>query len=247
MKRYLITFSYDGSNFNGYQRQPEIRTVQGEIEKALKFINNKTDVEIQASGRTDAKVHAVNQKAHFDLAISINDQKLRTALNSCLPKDIYVKTIERVDSNFHARYMVKAKEYIYKINLGEYNPLERNYVFQYNKRLDLSEIERALKYLEGEHDFSTFSCKEELKENNVRTILQTNLIRDTKNLNNITLSFLGTGFLKYQVRNMVGTLIEVGEGKRKSEDIIELLNKKDRRKAGKTANPEGLYLQNVIY
>lgn len=247
MKRYLITFSYDGTNFNGYQKQPELRTIQGEIENALKFINNNEDVELQASGRTDAKVHAINQKAHFDLKINITPDKLKMALNSNIPDDIYAKSVEITDKDFHARYMVKAKEYIYKINLGEYNPLERNYVFQYNKRLDLPEIERALKYLEGEHDFSTFACKEELKENNVRTIIQTNLIRDAKNPNKITLSFLGTGFLKYQVRNMVGTLIEVGEGKRKSEDMIELLNKKDRRKAGRTANPEGLYLQDVLY
>lgn len=247
MKRYLITFSYDGTNFNGYQKQPDLRTVQGELEKALKFINNKVDTEIQASGRTDAKVHAINQKAHFDLTIRITEEKLKTALNTCTPSDIYIKSVEVVDKNFHARYMVKAKEYIYKINLGEYNPLEKNYVYQYNNRLDLSEIERALKYLEGEHDFSTFSCKEDLKENNVRTIIQTNFIRDTKDVNKITLVFLGTGFLKYQVRNMVGTLIEIGEGKRKSEDMIDLLSKKDRRKAGKTANPEGLYLQDVLY
>jgi tRNA pseudouridine38-40 synthase len=222
VKRYLITFSYDGSDFNGYQRQPKLRTVQGEIEKVLKSINNNQDVEIQASGRTDAKVHAINQKAHFDLSVTITDEKLKMALNSYLPDDIYVKSVEKADNNFHARYMVKAKEYIYKINLGEYNPLERNYEYQYNKRLDLVEIERALKYLEGEHDFTTFACKEDLKENTIRTILQTNLIRDTKDPNKIILSFLGTGFLKYQVRNMVGTLIEIGEGKKKSEDMKEL-------------------------
>ncbi len=247
MKRYLITFSYDGYNFNGYQKQPKLRTVQGEIEKALKFINNDKTVEIHASGRTDAKVHALNQKAHFDLDVNIKLEKLKMALNSYTPQDIYIKNIKIVDEKFHARYMVKAKEYIYKINLGEYDPLERNNVYQYNKKLDLPEIERALKFLEGEHDFTTFCCKEEKQENNVRTIIQTNLITEKTDVNKITLSFVGTGFLKYQVRNMVGTLIEVGEGKRKSEEIINVLEKKDRRKAGKTANPEGLYLQDVLY
>lgn len=247
MKRYLITFSYDGSNFNGYQRQPGLRTVQGEIEKALKFINNNVDVEIHASGRTDAKVHAINQKAHFDLNVSISKEKLRMAINAHTGPDIYVKNVEIVDNNFHARYMVKAKEYEYIINMGEYNPIERNYVFQYNKKLDLKEVQRALKFFEGEHDFSAFACQEEKKENNVRTIIKADLIRDSKDLNKITLVFLGTGFLKYQVRNMVGTLIEVGEGKRKSEDMIDLLNKKDRKKAGKTAKPEGLYLKDVLY
>ena len=143
--------------------------------------------------------------------------------------------------------MSKRKEYVYKINMGEYDPIERNYVYQYNKKLDVVEMERALKYLEGEHDFKSFSKADEEKEDYVRRIVQTNLIRTLKNVNKIEIVFLGTGFLRYQVRNMVGTLIEIGEGKRKSEDIIEILNAKDRRKAGKTAAPEGLYLNDVFY
>lgn len=245
--RYLITFAYDGSGYKGYQKQPKKKTIQGELEKVLKTINNDTKVEVHASGRTDAGVHAHNQKAHFDLEINITPSNLQKALNSLTPKDIYIRRVEPVSETFHARFNVKAKEYVYKINMGEYDPIERNYVYQYNKKLDVVEMERALKYLEGEHDFKSFSKADEEKEDYVRRIVQTNLIRTLKNVNKIEIVFLGTGFLRYQVRNMVGTLIEIGEGKRKSEDIIEILNAKDRRKAGKTAAPEGLYLNDVFY
>lgn len=164
-----------------------------------------------------------------------------------LPDDIYIKKIEEVDSDFHARFNALGKEYIYIINMGEYNPLERNYVYQYNKKLDLIEIERAMKYIEGTHNFKSFTKTDEEKDDFVRTISQTNLIRDSRDVNKITLSFVGTGFLRYMVRNIVGTLIEIGEGKRSSGDIITILNELDRTKAGKTASPEGLYLKNVFY
>lgn len=245
--RYFMTFAYDGSKYKGYQKQPKQKTVQGEIEKALKQINGGEKVDIHASGRTDAGVHAYNQKAHFDMESNISPEKLKDGINSLIPDDIYVRNIEIVDDEFHARYNVKAKEYIYKINMDEYDPIERNYVYQYNKRLDIVEIERALKYLEGTHDFKSFTKADDEKEDYTRTIIQTNLIRDVKNVNKITISFLGTGFLRYQVRNMIGTLIEIGEGKRKSEEIIDILNQKDRTKAGKTAAPEGLYLKDVLY
>ena len=215
--RYLITFSYDGSKYKGYQKQPKMKTIQGELEKALKTINNDEKVDVSASGRTDAGVHALNQRAHFDLNISITETKLKAGLNSLLPKDIYVKNVEVVNSEFHARFMVKAKEYIYQINMGEYDPIEKDYIYQYNKKLDVVEMERALKYLEGTHDFKSFSKADDEKEDFVRTIVQTNLIRNLKNVNKITISFLGTGFLRYQVRNMVGVLIEIGEGKRKAK------------------------------
>lgn len=245
--RYLITFAYDGSKYKGYQKQLRVKTIQWELEQALKEINNDKQVDVSASGRTDAKVHAYNQKAHFDLDIKITCDKLKQALNSLIPGDIYVKSVVEVKDDFHARFNVKAKEYIYKINMGEYNPLEKDYVYQYNKRLDLVEMERALKYLEGEHDFKSFSKADDEKEDYVRTIIQTNIIREIKDVNHFTISFLGTGFLRYQVRNMVGLLIEIGEGKRKSEDILEILEAKDRRKAGITAPGEGLYLKDVFY
>ena len=246
--RYFMTFAYDGSKYRGYQKQPNEKTVQGEIEKALKTINGDKPIDIHASGRTDAGVHAYNQKAHFDMEDkNITENQIKDGLNSLLPNDIYIKNIEIVDNDFHARYNAKAKEYIYKINMDEYDPIERNYVYQYNKKLDVVEIERALKYLEGTHNFKSFTKTDDEREDYTRTIVQTNLIRDLKNVNKVTLSFLGTGFLRYQVRNMIGTLIEIGEGKRKSEEIIDILAAKDRRKAGKTAAPEGLYLKDVLY
>ncbi len=245
--RYVMTFSYDGSNFKGYQKQPKQRTIQGEIEKALKQINDNNKVDIHASGRTDAGVHAINQYAHFDLDMDITPQKLCQGLNSLLPDDIYIKKIEPTSADFHARYSATGKEYIYKINLGEYDPLERNYVYQYNRKLDVVEIERALKYLEGTHNFKSFTKKDEEQEDYVRTISQTNVTRDPKNVNKITLTFVGTGFLRYMVRNIVGMLIEIGEGKHRSEEIINILKAEDRTKAGITARPEGLYLRNVFY
>ena len=245
--RYLITVSYDGTMFSGYQKQPKERTVQGEIEKVLKEINGGKKVDIHASGRTDAGVHALAQRIHFDLDTKITTDKLFKALNSLLPDDIYVRKVEEVSNDFHARFSAIGKEYVYVLNMGEYNPLERNYVCQYNSKLDVVEMERAMKYLEGTHNYKSFTKTDEDKDDYVRTISQTNLIRDTKDVNKITLVFVGTGFLRYMVRNMVGTLIEVGEGKIKSEEIISILRKEDRKEAGKTASPEGLYLKNVFY
>jgi len=248
--RYFMTFSYDGSEFSGYQKQPNKRTVQTELEKALKQINNNKDTEVHASGRTDTGVHAMNQKAHFDIDIEITEEKLQKGLNSLLPSDIYIKKIEPVSEDFHARFNAIGKEYIYIINMGEYNPLERKYVYQHNKKLDVSEMQRAMKYIEGTHSFKSFTKTDEEKidkDNYVRTLSQTSIERDLKDVNKLTLVFIGTGFMRYMVRNIVGTLIEIGEGKKKSEDIIDILKQEDRTKAGKTANPEGLYLKNVFY
>ena len=245
--RYLITISYDGTNFSGYQKQPRERTVQGELEKVLKEINGDKKVDVHASGRTDAGVHALAQRVHFELEVNITPEKLSKGLNSLLPEDIFVRKVEEVSDDFHARFSAIGKEYIYKLNMGEYNPLERKYVYQHNKKLDVVEMQRAMKYLEGTHNFKSFTKTDEEKDDFVRTISQTNLIRDSKDVNKITFVFVGTGFLRYMVRNMVGTLIMVGQGKIKSEEIIEILKHEDRKAAGKTARPEGLYLKNVFY
>lgn len=244
--RYLITFKYDGTNYSGYQKQPNAVTIQGELESVLTRINSSKQVLVSASGRTDAHVHALGQRAHFDLDISILPNDLKRALNSLLPPDIYVTNVEEVTNDFHARFDVKAKEYMYIINVGEYNPIERNHVYQYNKNLNVDNIEKAISYLVGEHDFRSFTKVDEEKEDYIRTIKEITVNFNSK-LNYLTINFIGTGFLRYMVRNMVGTLIEIGEGKREPECIIELLELKDRTKAGKTAPPEGLYLKNVIY
>lgn len=244
MKKYLIVVAYDGTNYSGYQKQPKSTTIQGEIEKVLKKINNNKKVDITASGRTDKGVHAINQNIHFELEVSITCEKLRMALNSYLPNDIHVKSVERIEDDFHARYNVKYKEYLYKINIGDYNPNERNNVYQYNKTLNILEMKKALKYLEGEHDFTSFACQDEVKEDCVRRIVKTKLVKE-KDI--ITITFLGTGFLKYQVRNMMGTLLDIGSNKLKSKDMIKIIENKSRKQASRTANPEGLYLSRVIY
>ena len=242
--RYLMTFSYDGTNYNGYQKQPNLLTIQSTIEEVLTKINSNNKVTIHASGRTDSGVHAINQKAHFDLEKKVEVDKLKHSLNSLLPKDIYVKDIKEVNSDFHARFNVVKKEYIYKINIGEYNPIEVNYVLQYNQNLDINKMKQALKLLEGEHDFSSFTKIQDEKESYVRTIYKTELILE-KNI--ITIKFIGNGFLRYMVRNMVGLLIEVGENKKEVNEVLRLFELKDRKEAGITASPNGLYLNNVYY
>ena len=144
--RYRIYFSYDGTNFNGYQLQPNLRTVQNELEKAVSYLNRQTYTQVQSSGRTDKGVHALNQVAHFDLDIEIPLYKIKRGLNSNLPADIHVINVRFVSNNFHARFSAKKKEYIYKINIGEYNPMMRNYIYQYNKDLDLNKMKEAIKH-----------------------------------------------------------------------------------------------------
>ena len=244
MKRYMIKFSYDGSNYNGYQKQPKLNTIQGQIESALKYINNKRETKLVSSGRTDAYVHANNQVGHFDLDIDITEYKLKCALNSLLPGDIYVKEAKKVKNTFHARYDVKSKEYVYLINTKEYNPVQRNYIYQYNKPLDIEKMKEASKYFIGEHDFSSFSSNEDKKDDNTRIIYN---IKISEKDGIIKIRFKGSGFLKYMVRIIVGTLIEVGENKKKPIEVKKMLDAKDRTKVGHTANPEGLYLDKINY
>lgn len=245
--KYFMTFSYDGTNFHGYQKQPRKRTIQKEIEDVLKQINDGKSVSIYSSGRTDAGVHALNQKAHFTLDINISPERLLKGMNALLPDDIYIKNIDLVEDEFHARFNAIGKEYIYIINMGEYSTIERNYVYQYCKRLDVVSMERGLKYLEGTHNFKSFVKADDEIVDYVRTISQALITRDSKDINKIIITFVGTGFLRYMVRNMVGLLIEIGEGKRKPEDIMDIFKQEDRRFAGKTAPSCGLYLRNVFY
>jgi len=245
--KYFMTFSYDGTNFNGYQKQPRKRTIQKEVEDVLSQINDGKSVSIYSSGRTDAGVHALNQKAHFEMNIKISPDRLLRGMNSLLPSDIYVKNIEMVEDDFHARFNAIGKEYIYKINMGGYDPIERNYVYQYCKKLDVFSMERGIKYLEGTHNYKSFVKTDEEIVDYVRTISQVSIVRDSKDINKLVITFVGTGFLRYMVRNMVGLLIEIGEGKRKPEDIIEILKYENRKFAGKTAPSCGLYLRNVFY
>ena len=242
--RYLITFSYDGTNFNGYQKQGELRTIQNEMEKALTFINGGRKTVITSSGRTDKGVHALCQKAHVDINVKITPYKLMRAMNSNLKEDIHVIKTEIVDNEFHARYMVKEKEYKYYLNMGEYNPVMRNYCYQYCKKLDIDKMKKAIKYFLGTHSFKSFTPAKDIRNNYIRTI---NYVDISVNNDIVCFTFRGNGFIKYQIRNMVGYLIRVGEGKKKAEDIPTILEKEDRRMASITAHSEGLYLTDVKY
>ena len=241
--RLLMTVSYDGTNFYGYQKQPNKRTVQDEIEKELTKINSNKKINISASGRTDRNVHAINQKIHFDIE-GKNINTLKRSLNKLLPDDIYIKDIKEVPSDFHARFNVKRKIYEYKINLGEYNPLERNYVYQLNHDLDFDLMIAASQYLIGEHNFKAFTKVDEEKEDYVRTIFD---IKFNLKNNILTITYEGSGFLRYMVRNITGTLVDVGNKKIKPEEVLNILNSLDRKKAGLQAPACGLYLKDVNY
>lgn len=242
--RFLIKFSYDGTAYCGFQTQPGLNTIQETIENALKIVNNNKKTPIVATGRTDKKVHALSQYAHADIDVDITEYKLKRALNSNLPNDIHVIETKIVPNDFHARYNVKEKEYKYYINLGEYNPLERNYVFQYNYKLNIEAMKEAIKVFIGTHDFRAFVTENKEKENCIRTITKASIenIQDK-----LIITFTGDGFLRYQVRNMVGILIKVGENKISTIDVEKILESKDRTTSGKTAPPEGLYLTKVLY
>ncbi len=242
--RFLIKFSYDGTLFIGFQRQPNKRTIQGGIERALKEINDSKKVNLVATGRTDKKVHAMCQYAHCDLDVKITENSLKRALNSKLPDDIHIISTKTVDKDFNARYCVKEKTYKYLLNMGEYNPCDRNYIYQYCHNLDIDNMKDCIKAFVGEHDFRALVTENKERENCIRTITNTT-IKEENDILEIT--FTGNGFLKYQVRNMVGLLIRAGEDKIKKEDIVKIIESKDRTKTGKTAPAEGLYLANIKY
>lgn len=242
--RYLIKFSYDGSAYSGFQTQKGLDTIQERLEQALTSINNNKPTTITATGRTDKGVHALCQYGHADIDVNITDKKLKRALNSKLPADIHVIEATQVSADFHARYGVKSKKYQYIINIGEYNPLERNYVFQYNHDLDIESMRQAINYFLGKHDFRAFVTDNKDKENCIRTISKVSIAEQGEK---IIITFVGNGFMRYQVRNMVGILIKVGEKKLPPENISAIIASKDRTKAGKTAPAEGLYLVDVKY
>ena len=245
--RYLIKFSYDGSNYCGYQIQPDLDTIQERLEQAAMKINNGIKTDVVSTGRTDKKVHALCQYAHLDISVNITPYKLKRALNSNLPNDIHVINAWQVTEQFHARYNVCEKEYHYILNTGEYNPIERNYVYQYNYKLNIDKMNEAIKYFIGKHDFRAFVTENSDKENCIRTISKAYIEKDVSNPEKYIFKFVGDGFLRYQVRNMVGILFKVGQEKIEPLMVKELLESKSRKKNGVTAPAEGLYLVNVVY
>lgn len=240
------TIAYDGSGFAGFQVQPNHRTVQGMLEKALTKIHKGEAVRIQASGRTDTGVHAVGQVVHFDTSLTIPERNWKQAINTLLPDDVRITKIEKVDNAFHARYSVKQKEYHYIVlNQEEPDVFRRNYVLHFPKSIDIKAIQAACKHLEGTHDFTTFSsAKSSVRGSKVRTLYHASCELKEGDMEFV---FRGSGFLYNMVRIMVSALLDVGIGKRSPEDIPALLAAKERGKLGKTISPNGLYLWEVKY
>ncbi|MGN1351253.1 MAG: tRNA pseudouridine(38-40) synthase TruA [Clostridia bacterium] len=244
MRNIKLIIEYDGKGFNGWQKQPNKLNIQGEIERAIKEVTGE-EVELNASGRTDAGVHAISQVANFKTQSNIDINKIPIALNSKLKKSIIIKKAEEVDLNFHARYNAKGKKYRYIINnslVGSaiYRDLEYNFPI----KLDVEKMKHAAKYFEGEHDFKAFRSSGTSNKNSVREIYKVEIKEENER---IILEFTGNGFLYNMVRIMVGTLMDVGLGKIKPESIKDIIDSKERTKAGKTAPAQGLYLVEVYY
>lgn len=247
--RYKITMAYDGTNFAGFQAQPNQRTVEGVLKRAVNKIakNPQPEIPIFGSGRTDAGVHAFGQVVHFDLPIEMTANNMLHALNSILPLDMQVKKVEIVDEDFHARFTTHGKRYQYRMALGEFvDPFKRNYTGHWKFPISIELIQQAIKDLEGTHDFSSFVASGSTAKNHVRTIYEAKAWKDEAQ-NEIIFEFYGNGFLYNMVRIMVAVLVEIGSKRRPVDDIPRLLAVKDRNQARGTAPASGLYLKEVDY
>ncbi|MGI8387039.1 tRNA pseudouridine(38-40) synthase TruA [Robertmurraya sp. P23] len=245
MTRYKCKISYDGTAFHGYQVQPNKRTVQSELEAALKKLHKGREVKVTSSGRTDAGVHAKGQVIHFDSNLNIPLSKWQLALHAALPSEIAILAVEEVDQGFHARFDAGGKEYRYFIDSRKIrDPFQRNYSYHFPFPLDLDSMKEACVHFIGEYDFTSFcSAKTEVMDR-VRTIYDLDISSEGEQL---VLRFRGNGFLYNMVRIIVGTLIQVGNGDITPDSIPGIIEKRDRTFAGKTAPPQGLYLWEVFY
>lgn len=241
--RYKCIVSYDGTMFHGFQVQTNLRTVQEEIENVLKIICKKK-ITIYPSGRTDTGVHAYGQVFHFDTEIDMPERNMQNAINSRLPRDIYIRHVEKVTKDFHARFSSKQKEYHYMIGLDEYNPLRKNYVFYPSYRnFDIAKMIEASKIFIGEHDFKTFTKNHKI-ENTTRIIYSIEFVQTEDTL---IIKFKGNGFLHNMVRILVAMLFEVGLNKITKDNLKTILEQKNRVYAPKIAPANGLYLYEVKY
>ncbi|PEJ47450.1 MULTISPECIES: tRNA pseudouridine(38-40) synthase TruA [unclassified Bacillus (in: firmicutes)] len=245
MNRIKCIISYDGTLFSGYQVQPNQRTIQTDIETVLTKMHKGNPIKIHASGRTDTGVHAVGQVIHFDSEFNLLPEAWKRALNAQLPKDIYIKSVEIVDDKFHSRFDVVRKEYRYFIwNEKDENIFSRNQHYFFPFELDIVKMQEALNCLLGTHDFSSFCASNTDIKEKVRTIYKGTI---NKSEQGIVIALEGNGFLYNMVRIIVGTLIEVGQGKRDVISVKNALLACDRAKAGKTSPPNGLFLWKVDY
>lgn len=242
---YRMTVQYDGTRYEGWQRQTRTaETIQGRLEAAVRAVTGEA-VQVIGAGRTDAGVHAAGQTVNFHLAAPREARALEAALNEALPDDIGISALAEADERFHSRFSAAAKTYRYRIRMGtEKKVFERRFVWQYGKPLDAAAMKRAAAFLTGTHDFTSFCGNKKMKKSAVRTISSIELHEKDGEL---AIDYTGDGFLQNMVRILTGTLVEVGEGKRPAEEMPHILEARDRQAAGFTAPAQGLILLQVFY
>lgn len=245
-KNFKLVVEYDGTHFSGWQVQADARTVQGEIEAAIAKMTRQ-QIRITGSGRTDAGVHALGQVANFRCETALTAEAFFKGLNSLLPADIVVKACEPVRKDFHARYDATGKTYHYRI-LNRFLPaaIGRRYAWHIRKTLDRSAMEAALGHIAGTHDFKAFENSGSPRSHTMRTVSQASI--DPPDAEGyLTIKLSADGFLRYMVRNIVGTLVDIGLSKYPPDRMAEIRDAGDRSLAGATAPPHGLYLVSVDY
>lgn len=245
MKNFKITIEYDGTSYHGWQRQKNERTIQEEIEKALLTMTGKKTI-LTASGRTDAGVHSLGQVANFHCDTDLSPQAFQNGLNSLTKDDIIITSCDNVDESFHSRFNAKSKIYNYKIlNRNLPAAINRQYAWFIRKTLDLVSMRHAAGHIIGSHDFKAFEGAGSPRSHTTRCVIKTDIVEQENGL--IVFEIEADGFLRFMVRNIVGTLVDVGFGKITSDDFIKILLSKDRSMAGATAPPQGLFLMKVKY
>ena len=245
MRNIKLTIEYDGKDFNGWQKQPDKLNIQGSIENAIKQITGE-EVELNASGRTDAGVHSWGQVANFKTESNLPIEKFPIAINTKLKRSIRIIKAEEVDERFHSRLSCKRKTYRYVINNSEFaSAIYRNLETHIPQKLNIEKMKEAVKYFEGEHDFKAFKASGTSSKSSVRTIYKAE-VKEMPN-NRIYIELTGNGFLYNMVRIIAGTLVDIGLEKIKPEDISNIIMQGKRDLAGKTLPPNGLYLLNVEY
>lgn len=247
MPTFKITLAYDGTDFVGWQRQASGVSIQGVLEDALSELDNRSVV-VTAAGRTDSGVHALGQVAGFSLQRTIAPEKLARALNVRLPGDIRVVLAEEVQTAFHARFDASTKSYRYRIwNADVIAPFERRYAWHVIGALDVGAMAAAARLLEGRHDFAAFQAAGGSVQTTERMVSSSIVGRPVQDEPLITYEITGNGFLRHMVRNVVGTLVEIGRGRRPVDWMHQTLKSRDRTCAGPTAPPTGLFLLSVRY
>lgn len=239
MKRIMLTVAYDGTDYNGWQVQPNGVTIEGQLNKALSELL-KEEITVIGASRTDAGVHALCNIAVFDTETRIAPEKIAPALNARLPEDIRIQNSKQVPIDFHPRHCNTRKTYEYRIYMGKYeNPIGRQYAHFVYVPLNVEKMQQAAQYLLGEHDFKSFCVAKAQVLTTVRTIYDVTVKKEG---NYLTIRVCGSGFLFNMVRIIVGTLLEIGRGNMEPEQMQEILEAKDRQKAGPTAPARGLTL-----